>query len=151
MVIYKQAQIDTFEVQGRNALPRFLEYQPVKPVGKKRHAPSKLASQLLYVRPSMSKVVSLQAVREMKEAETEDHAYHAQILGMDKVELLEEMVRFQEERSRVGHLTMQMMVRGKVLFKALEDHAETQELRILSRSYRRHLEHEMAAFIKPRH
>jgi hypothetical protein len=94
----------------------------------------------------MGNIVSLKAVREIKEAQNEDHAYHAQILGMSKVELLEEMVRFQEERSRLGHLTLQMMVRGKHLFKALEENAETHELRLLTRSYRRHLEYELAAF-----
>lgn len=94
----------------------------------------------------MSNIVSLKAVRDIKTAQTEDYAYHAQILGMDKLQLLEEMVRFQEERSRVGHLTLQMMIRGKLLFKALEENAETQELQILTKSYRRHLEYELAAY-----
>jgi hypothetical protein len=95
----------------------------------------------------VSNIVSLKAVREIKEAES-DMAYKAKILGMDKLELLEEMVRFQEERSRVGHLTPQMMIQGKILFKALEDSAETNELRMLTRSYRRHLEYELAAVIE---
>ena len=56
------------------------------------------------------------------------------------------MVRFQEERSKMGHLTLQMMTQGKHLFKALERTAETQELKILTRSYRRHLEYEIATF-----
>ena len=94
----------------------------------------------------MSNVVSLRAVREIKAAQSEDIDYHARILGMDKLELLEEMVRFQEERSQVGHLTLNMMVRGRLLFKALEENAETQELRILTRSYRRHLDYELAAY-----
>lgn len=94
----------------------------------------------------MTNVVSLKAVRDIKAAQTDDLAYHAQILAMDKLQLLEEMVRFQEERSRVGHLTVQMMVRGRILFKALEENAETQELRILTRSYRRHLDYELAAY-----
>lgn len=96
----------------------------------------------------MSKVVSLKAVREIKDAQAEDHAYRARILTMDKMELLEEMVRFQEERSSKGHLTVAMMVRGQVLFKALEESAETQELRLLTRSYRRHLEFELTAYRK---
>ena len=96
---------------------------------------------------SMSnKIVSLKAVRELKEAENDELGYHARILAMDKVELLEEMVRFQEQRSSLGHLTPQMMTRGKHLFKALEGAAETQELKILTRSYRRHLEYELAAY-----
>jgi predicted RNA-binding protein YlxR (DUF448 family) len=97
---------------------------------------------------SKSNVVSLQAVRDIKTAEIEEPEYRAKILCMDKLQLLEEMVRFQEERSQVGHLTAQMMVRGKFLFRALEDAAETQELKLLTRSYRRHLEFELADYVK---
>jgi len=93
-------------------------------------------------------VISLKAVREMKRYESEDHVYKAQILVMDKLALLEEMVRFQEERTRVGTLTLPMMLKGKILFRALEQAAETEELRILTKSYRRHLEFEMAEYIK---
>ena len=91
----------------------------------------------------MSNVVSLKAVRDIKDAETEDHTYRAMILSMDKLELLEEMVRFQEERSSMGQLTLAMMIKGRHLFKALEETAETQELKILTRSYRRHLDFEL--------
>jgi hypothetical protein len=95
----------------------------------------------------MANVVSLKAARELKQSKTDDEAYRAIILNMDKLELLEEMVRFQEERARIGHLTPSMMVRGKVLFRALEDSAETQELKLLTRSYRRHLDHELSAYL----
>lgn len=95
----------------------------------------------------MSNIVSLKAVRQVKDAEA-DLTYKAKILGMDKLELLEEMVRFQEERSRIGELTPEMMIQGKVLFKALEESAETNELRLLTRSYRRHLEYELAAYLE---
>jgi hypothetical protein len=88
----------------------------------------------------MSNIVSLKAVRDVKEAETEEHAYRAMILTMDKVDLLEEMVRFQEERSRIGELSLSI--------KALEETAETQELKILTRSYRRHLDYELEDFRK---
>jgi hypothetical protein len=94
----------------------------------------------------MSNIVSLQAAREVREAEHEDVAYHALILSMDKLELLEEMVRFQEERSRTGKLTLAMMIKGRHLFKALEETAETQELKILTRSYRRHLDFEIDGY-----
>ncbi|MCM2324778.1 MAG: hypothetical protein NDJ90_16080 [Oligoflexia bacterium] len=96
----------------------------------------------------MTNVVSLQAAREIRKAQDEDLAYQARIIVMDKLELLEEMVRFQEERSRLGELTLPMMIRGKILFKALEQNAETHELKLLTRSYRRHLEFEMAALLK---
>ena len=54
------------------------------------------------------------------------------------------MVSFQQERTRKGELTLEMMARGKYLFKALEERAETRELQLLAESYRRHLEHEMS-------
>ena len=94
-----------------------------------------------------SKVISLDAARRIRElsVKDEEYAYQARILGMDKLGLLEEMVRFQQERSRAGDLTVEMMARGKYLFKALETRAETQELRALAKSYRRHLEAEMAS------
>lgn len=96
----------------------------------------------------MSNVVSLKAIREVKQAEGEDDDYRLRILGMDKLALLEEMVRFQEERSRLGSLTPTMMIRGRVLFGALEGAAETRELKLLTRSYRRHLEYELAAYLR---
>ena len=67
---------------------------------------------------------------------------------MDKLQLLDEMVRFQEERSAQGKLSLAMMVRGRVLFEALERHSETRALRALTRSYRRHLEHELQDYLK---
>ena len=96
----------------------------------------------------MASIISMKAIRELKASKDLDLAYEASIQVMSKLELLEEMVRFQEERTSLGHLTPSMMVRGKILFKALEQNAETQELRILTRTYRRHLEHELASFLK---
>lgn len=84
----------------------------------------------------------------MKEAETEEYAYKAKILAMDKLSLLNEMVNFQEEKSLKGSLSPSMMIRGKILFKALEENAETDALRSLSRSYRRHLELELNEYAK---
>lgn len=72
--------------------------------------------------------------------------YRARIAGMDKLELLEEMVTFQQERSQSGNLTRDMMERGIILFKALEETATTPELRLLTRAYHRHLVHELELF-----
>jgi hypothetical protein len=90
-------------------------------------------------------VVSLRSYKAMKDSNADELAYRAKILSMSKVELLEEMVRFQEERKSLGSLTSPLMVRGLQLFRALEESADSQELKILSRSYRRHLEYEIAA------
>jgi len=86
---------------------------------------------------AMSNVISISTFRELKAAQ--NHQYHASLLGMDKLQLLEEMVRFQEERSRTGKLTPALIGRGIILFQLLEKNAETNELRILTRSYKRHL------------
>lgn len=91
-----------------------------------------------------SKVISFQVYRDLRAYHDRD--YETMVKGMSKIELLEEMVKFQEERSRVGHLTPGMMVRGQVLFTALEVCAETEELKILTRSYKRHLAHELEAY-----
>jgi hypothetical protein len=93
----------------------------------------------------MGEVIQLHKHRESKEL-TE---YKSMLLQMDKLELMEEMVRFQEWRAREGRLTMEMMQRGIPLFQALENAAETIELRTLTRSYRRHLEFELAAKTDP--
>lgn len=96
----------------------------------------------------MNNLVSLKAVRELRKARAEDPCYQARILVMGKIELLDEMMRFQAERSELGHLTPDMMIRGQILFKALEENAETEELRALTRSYRRHLKYELDEFLK---
>jgi hypothetical protein len=93
-------------------------------------------------------VVSLKQYRELKQSSLDDVVYKAKIIAMDKLALLEEMVRFQELRTKTGHLTPSMMVQGKILFKQLEDKSETPELRLLTRSYRRHLEYELDAYLK---
>jgi len=77
-----------------------------------------------------------------------DPQYETQINRMNKYELLEEMVRFQEDRSSKDQLSLEMMVRGQILFRALEATAETSELRLLAGSYRRHLEHEIESLAK---
>ncbi len=91
-----------------------------------------------------SQIISIDDARLRKRTQQDAELhYRAKILGMEKVELLEEMVRFQEERSHVGSLTPEMMKMGRHLFQALENSAETRELRVLAGSYRRHLELEL--------
>lgn len=93
-------------------------------------------------------IYSLNAAREMKRAEEEDYAYQAKILTMDKLQLLNEMVHFQEQRTALGSLSLEMMIRGKILFSALEKTAETEALCSLSKSYRRHLDLELKEYLK---
>lgn len=88
-------------------------------------------------------VVWLNSVKEARKIEQGDPAYQKRIQKMDKLELLEEMMRFQEERTQAGHLTLPLILRGQILFKALEERAETRELTQLARSYRKHLKLEL--------
>jgi heme oxygenase len=94
-------------------------------------------------------LIDLVAERNKRGMARHDPYYQILINRMNKMELLEEMVRFQEERSKKDNLSLTMMVRGKILFRALEISAETDELRLLASSYRRHLEHEIELNSKP--
>ncbi len=91
---------------------------------------------------------SFEAARTIKDEESRLPPYQGRIRKMDKLELLNEMVHFQEERAKIGQLTPSMIVRGKILFSVLENQAETAALRALTGSYRRHLEHEMSTYLK---
>lgn len=88
-------------------------------------------------------VVWLNEVKTAKEIQKTNSLYQGKIDQMDKLDLLTEMMRFQEERSQKGTLTLPLIHKGKILFKALEHRAETKELRQLARSYNRHLECEL--------
>ena len=93
-------------------------------------------------------VIDLSRERSRRGLTHHDPHYQLVINQMSKIELLEEMVRFQEQRSGQTSLPLSLMIRGKILFKALETNAETDELRMLASSYRRHLEHEIDHFQK---
>ena len=63
-----------------------------------------------------------------------DRVYIAKIEKMDKLELLQEMVDFQELRAKQG-LTVNMMVKGISLFEMLMLQSETEELRLITKNY----------------
>ncbi len=96
----------------------------------------------------MTQIISLDKIREAKKAQKEEPEYQARIAQMDKLELLDEMVRFQEERSAAGGLNIRLMTHGQHLFKLLEARAETGELRELARTYGKHLQLELKAYFK---
>lgn len=81
-------------------------------------------------------------ILEFKRKPKENLDYKAKLLGMSKLDLLEEMVSFQEEQAIEGNLTEDAIVRGLSLFKELHRQSETSELRELTGAYKRHLEHE---------
>lgn len=96
----------------------------------------------------MGEVVSFNRFKEKESLAPVERDYRNKIVRMDKLELMEEMVSFQQERSRIGHLTPYLMVTGMILFKALTESAETHELRLLTGSYLRHLRYEYEEYKK---
>lgn len=59
---------------------------------------------------------------------------------MSKLELLDEMVVFQDEVGKNRGLSIPLMWRGKVLFELLRGCAETQEFSIFVQKYLNHIE-----------
>lgn len=96
----------------------------------------------------MAKIISLHSFKNSKEADKLERSYINDIAKLDKVSLLNEMVKFQEDRSRLGQLTPEMLIRGKILFRALELSADTIALKSLTKAYRRHLELEYLERVK---
>ena len=97
---------------------------------------------------SAASIISLRVLRDLRESRRESLEYETRILRMNKLELLAEMMRFQDERSRNGSLSLTMMVSGQTLFAKLEKMAETPDLRILTGSYRRHLRYEYEQYLR---
>ena len=95
------------------------------------------------------KIVSITAVRALRLEElSNERAYQIYIDGMEKLDLLNELVAFQEERTKEGKLTPGLLVRGRILFTALEAKAESDALLSLMRAYRKHLEYEREEYLQ---
>jgi hypothetical protein len=94
----------------------------------------------------MAKVIYLNEVIGRKALEIESAKYQTKITQMDRLELLEEMVRFQQERSSVDKLNLKLLLNGRILFKALAETSVTPEMRLLTRSYFNHLTYELDHF-----
>ena len=61
--------------------------------------------------------------------------YIDKIRKMDKLELLQEMVYYQEEKGASRSATPDLIQRGLVLFRALVEIAESKELRDVCKNY----------------
>jgi hypothetical protein len=93
---------------------------------------------------TMSNLFDLDAARNKKAQQTTDPFYQKRIDSLDMIALLEEMVKYQEQKPKDKELPF-AMIRGVILFTALEQKCTTEELRLLAGSYKRHLQHELAA------
>ena len=74
--------------------------------------------------------------------EMRNPAYESKVAAMDKVTLLDEMIRFQDEQMKTREPSREQLIRGRILFQALLRSAETDELRKLSGDYKTRLEDE---------
>ena len=89
------------------------------------------------------KIVSLRGYLDVQRAKKAESVYLQRILKMDKLELLEEMIQFQDLRNEEKSLSPNLIIRGQILFNALEEVAETHELKSLTRDYKKHLDQEL--------
>ena len=96
---------------------------------------------------SSSNIINLNHAREVQRAETLAQDYDRWLSRIDKAALLEEMVAFQRRRQDAGSLTLTLICQGRVLFRALERQAESEQLQILASSYSKHLEYELSHYI----
>ncbi len=97
---------------------------------------------------SNAKIIDLSQFKSIQISKKEHSEYQLYIDSLDKLQLLNEMVNFQHQRSEKGKLDATLMTQGLVLFRRLEQEAESEGLRSLAHSYRRHLEHELADYLK---
>jgi hypothetical protein len=78
----------------------------------------------------MATIIDFKSRRELYEVKR-DEAYSQKLSTMDKLQLLEEMVNFNDKRDKLG-LSVKSITEGLVLFKLLQTNAETVELREVS-------------------
>jgi hypothetical protein len=91
----------------------------------------------------MADVFDFQAAKNKKENLLKDPFFQKYIDKMDIPQLLEEMIRYHEQKPKDKELVFSM-IRGIILFEALERKCFTEEVRLLAGSYKRHLQHEIA-------
>src|ERR1700691_4110618 len=94
------------------------------------------------IRMEKSNVLSIKGKLDINRARRDNADYQMKIAAMDKVKLLEEMVRFQEETLAVDNtlLPLDVIIRGLIVFNQLKDNCETAELKDLVSFYTKILE-----------
>ena len=66
--------------------------------------------------------------------------YRKKVAAMEMPDLLEEMARFHEEKSKAVVIKVDLLVRGIILFGYIAEKAITPELHVLAFSYKKELE-----------
>jgi hypothetical protein len=95
-----------------------------------------------------NEVVSIKAFREIKDQKNAHLEYQTQVAAMDKIQLLEEMTKLQDQRAKQKDLELSEMIKGVALFNMLHKTAETEALKELTRSYLRNLELQIRKYSK---
>jgi len=85
----------------------------------------------------MSNVIDLKTRKPITQ-DFQDTEYLATVMTMDKLELLDEMIRFQQ-MGGLKNITIMAAVRASHLFEVLEATAETNELKEVCMTYRSRL------------
>lgn len=102
-----------------------------------------------------AKIISIKGRLEIAKARRDQEGYRQSVAVMDKLELLEEMVKFQEDLgvptdaiavdALVG-APLDNIIRGLIVFQRLKECCETEELKDLVVFYTGILELELAAY-----
>lgn len=90
----------------------------------------------------MSNIVNLSSFRD----EFCNPAYAAKIAKMDRLDLVNEVIHFNEERYINGGLNKDLIIRGLLLFKNMGENATTQNFKEFAMTYCKHLELELQVF-----
>lgn len=77
----------------------------------------------------MAEIISLKNKLEVSRTKRACEEYKKKIQAMDKLELLEEMVRFYEDWNIIDVPALEMIIKGMIFFEILKDKCETEELK----------------------
>ncbi len=70
--------------------------------------------------------------------------YREELLIMPRIDLLQEMMKYQEEAEKLKTQPYPFLQKGSVLFSVIEFVAQTDDLRSIASAYRRHLDFQMS-------
>jgi hypothetical protein len=87
--------------------------------------------------------ICLNQFKKYKKEQRNQGLYSIKLKQMNKTELLEELIRFQKERSLFEGPSLEMILQGELLFQALITHCESTEMQKFAKTYLKHLKHEL--------
>jgi len=89
----------------------------------------------------MGDVYDFQAAKNKKQNQNTDPLFQKQVDRMDRLQLMEEMIKYNDKRKESKDPNgLFWIIRGIILFTAIEHKCETNDMKALASSYRRHLQ-----------